>query len=93
MVMEAQSFSHEAFTDSGAFGAYYGAEVTEADLIMSDGKSLEHIGVEPDIMTLPTAQDLANKRDPAKTKAAGLVGLRITPEEAGSLFPDKEKNF
>jgi carboxyl-terminal processing protease len=93
MVMEAQSFSHEAFTDSGAFGAYYGVEVTEADLIMSDGKSLEHVGVEPDIMILPTTQDLANKRDPAMAKAAGLVGLRITPEEAGSMFPDKEKNF
>ena len=39
---------------------------------VSVGKTLEHVGVEPDILVLPTSQDLANKRDPALAKAAGL---------------------
>ena len=38
--------------------------VTEEDLHMRDGKSLEHLGVEPDRTVLPLAQDLASGRDP-----------------------------
>ena len=77
MVMEAQHFPHDG----------YGASVTVADLVMADGKTLEHVGVEPDIVILPTAQDLANGRDPAMAKAAGLVGVKLTPEEAGTILP------
>src|SRR2546426_3984765 len=42
----------------------YGASVTDADIIMSDGKSMEHIGVTPDELLLPSASDLAGQRDP-----------------------------
>jgi len=69
---------------------YYTVFVTEADLVMSDGKSLEHVGVEPDVVVLPTPQDLTDRRDPALAKAAGLVGVRISPEDAGAAFPDKD---
>lgn len=83
-VMEAMVYRHEWYLDAGV---YYGASVTGADLVMTDGKSLEHVGVEPDIMILPTAQDLSSGRDPVMAKAAGLLGTQISPEEAGAMFP------
>jgi carboxyl-terminal processing protease len=87
MVMEATFYGHEVAVDTNNF---YGAEITISDLIMTDGKSLEHVGVEPDIRILPTAQDLASHRDPVLAKAAGLVGAKVTPDEAGSMFPERE---
>jgi C-terminal processing protease CtpA/Prc len=86
MVMEAMTYRHEISVDTNNF---YGAEITISDLIMTDGKSLEHAGVEPDILILPTAQDIAARRDPVMAKAAGLAGVKVTPEEAGSMFPEK----
>ena len=70
----------------------YAISVTDADLLMKDGKSLEHVGVEPDILVLPTSQDLASRRDPALAKAAGLVGARLSPKEAGTILPYIESN-
>ncbi len=84
LVMRGKSYSHQ-------FGqnllVYYGMEVTDADLINADGKSLEHLGVTPDEIMLPTADDLAAGRDPVLAHAGKLVGLSITPEKAGALFP------
>jgi len=87
MVMESIGYPHEVGLDSDV---YYGSFITHADLIMSDGKSLEHVGVEPDITLLPTGQDIANKLDPVMAKAAALVGGKLTPEEAGAAFPPVE---
>ena len=66
---------------------FYGASVTGADLVMTDGKSLEKTGVTPDVIILPTAEDLANGRDPALTKAAELVGVKMDSTAAGKMFP------
>src|SRR5580700_8275389 len=66
---------------------FYSSSITEADLIMGDGKSLERVGVMPDTRILPKPSDLAAGRDPALAYAASLVGLKLTPEEAGKLFP------
>jgi carboxyl-terminal processing protease len=83
-VMESIQYPHEYS------GFSYSISVTVADLIMNDGKSLEHAGVEPDILVLPTALDLATGRDPVLAKAAKLVGTELSPEEAGAIF-GKEK--
>ncbi|HJQ35590.1 MAG TPA: S41 family peptidase [Thermoanaerobaculia bacterium] len=65
----------------------YGLSVTDADLIMNDGKSLEHTGVTPDELLLPTAADLAAGRDPVLARAAKLVSVDLDPQKAGTLFP------
>ncbi len=63
----------------------YGLNVTVADVIMSDGQRLEHIGVIPDHPVGPTAQALIERSDPVLSFAASLFGHEITPEEAGKL--------
>ena len=83
-VMRAQHHSHQVGMDIVAF---YGASVTDADLVMTDGKSLEHVGVTPDLLLLPTPADMAAKRDPVLARAAEILGFKLTPEEAGTMFP------
>jgi carboxyl-terminal processing protease len=87
MVMEARQFFHRTEGDKSENYIVYGSEVTIADIVMTDGQSLEHKGVVPDVVVLPTASDLASGRDPVLAKAAELVGVTMTPEEAGKLFP------
>jgi carboxyl-terminal processing protease len=65
----------------------YGTSITDADVIMGDGKSLEHTGVQPDELLLPTAEDMAAKRDPVLVRAAELVGVKLDPAKAGAMFP------
>jgi carboxyl-terminal processing protease len=65
----------------------YGVEVTVADLIMADGKSLEHVGITPDEVVLPTADDLATGRDPVLARAAALAGTKLDAIAAGKQFP------
>jgi carboxyl-terminal processing protease len=84
MVMQSRFHDHEIGIDVVAF---WGLNITEADFIMSDGKSLEHLGVIPDEVKLPTPADLAAKRDPVLAYAASLLGVTITAEKAGALFP------
>jgi C-terminal processing protease CtpA/Prc len=66
---------------------FYGASITEADLRMTDGNSLEHTGVTPDAIVLSSAADLAAGRDPVMAHAAQMLGFKMSPEEAGRLFP------
>jgi carboxyl-terminal processing protease len=65
----------------------YGIFVTEADVIMPDGNSLEHAGVTPDEMLLPTAQELSTNLDPVLARAAAIVGIKLDARKAGQLFP------
>jgi len=83
-VMESKRFQEKIGMDIVVF---YGASVTEWDLIMADGKSLEHTGVKPDEVVLPTVQDIANGADPVLAHAAQLLGVKISAEDAGKAFP------
>lgn len=62
---------------------FYYFNVTEANLIMTDGKTLEKSGVTPDELVLPTGADLAAGRDPVLSRAVELVGAKLDPLEAG----------
>ncbi len=67
----------------------YYMSITNADVIMSDGISLEHNGVTPQLILIPTAEDLFMQRDPVLSTALKLFNHTITPEVAGSYFPFK----
>jgi carboxyl-terminal processing protease len=90
LVMRGKSYDHQLGQNLLFF---YGMVVTDADLINADGQSLEHVGVSPDEMMLPTADDLAAGRDPVLAHAAKLAGLSLTPEKAGAMFPIEWRNF
>jgi carboxyl-terminal processing protease len=83
-VMESKLYSEKMGTDTVLF---YGASITAWNLIMADGKSLEHTGVMPDEVIIPSAKDLASGSDPVMARAAELLGAKVSPEEAGKLFP------
>lgn len=83
-VMESLQYGYAA---GMGITVFYGASITEADVIMSDGKSLEHVGVAPDELVLPTGADMASGRDPVLAHAAETMGVKITPEDAGKMFP------
>ena len=83
-VMVARHFSHKLGMETQVF---YGATITVSDLVMPDGKSLEHTGVTPNELLLPTVADLAAGRDPVLSHAAAWAGVTIDAEKAGGLFP------
>ncbi len=68
---------------------YFAVSVTVADVIMPDGKSLEKVGVIPDMLGFPTGQEIAEQKDPILSYAAKQFGIDISPEKAGTMFPVK----
>jgi C-terminal processing protease CtpA/Prc len=84
-VMQAVGFNGEL--GGGDSVVPYGASITNADVIMKDGKSLEHVGVIPDELILPTADDVAKNRDPVLARAFEILGVKMGSEEAGKIFP------
>ncbi len=84
MVMRAIAPTHES---TGDRDFYYGVSVTIADLVMTDGKSLEGIGVKPDELGYPTQEAMASQLDPVLSRAVELVGSHLDPKAAGALFP------
>lgn len=85
-VMGAQVYS---YTQGLANVVAYAFSVTQADLIMTDGKSLERNGVMPDEIVLPTPEDLASGRDPVLARAAALAHVKLDSSEAGKMFPEE----
>ena len=64
----------------------YAVMITVGDVRLTDGGSLEKVGVTPDQIVPPTAADLVAKRDPVLAQAIERLGGRMTPEKAGRLF-------
>lgn len=87
-VMRSRIYQHQMGVDTVV---PYAASVTDADIILSDGNSLERRGVTPEELALPTAEDLQANRDPVLSRAALLLGVKLDPTEAGKLFPFKWK--
>jgi carboxyl-terminal processing protease len=83
-VMEARQYSESEGVDTMIF---YALSVTSANLVMADGKSLEKTGVIPDVLLLPSANDLAAGLDPVLSKAVAMAGGTMDPATAGKLFP------
>ena len=87
-VMRAKGYGLQVGLDTAIF---YSASITDADIVMTDGKSLEKVGVTPDKVMLPSGMDLRNESDPVLSYAASLAGVKLEPEKAGKLFPVKWK--
>lgn len=83
-VMESSRYRHNSGGDRVVL---YSASVTIADLLMTDGKSLEKVGVTPDEIVLLKPEDLAASRDTVLARAAEVLGLKLDPKKAGALFP------
>ena len=54
---------------------------------MTDGNSLEHRGVVPDEILLPSPEELAVGADPQLARALQLAGVNMSSAAAGQMFP------
>jgi carboxyl-terminal processing protease len=70
----------------------FGVSVTNADLVMKDGKPLEHVGVVPDEVVVNSPAVMAAGGDAVLARAAELLGYKLSAEDAGKVFPKKWKN-
>jgi C-terminal processing protease CtpA/Prc len=70
----------------------YGLSITEADLVMADGKSLERTGVTPDQLLRPTPVDLQTGKDPVLAQAVTTLGGTLDPDAAAKMFPVEWSN-
>lgn len=87
-VMVSRLYPHQIGLETQVF---YATSVTNADLLMTDGKSLENVGVIPEEVMLPTGEDLRALKDPVLARAVAVAGGSMDPADAGKLFPFKWK--
>lgn len=83
-VMQSRGVGFDAGVDTMVS---YGMNLTNADVIMADGNSLEHVGVRPDEIIVPTGADLAELRDPVLARALEISGNPLDATSAGKLVP------
>lgn len=89
-VMVAQHFMHyRGFAPNNRVAPWnFLDSVTIADARMTDGQSLEHVGVTPDVTVEPTAADLAAGRDVVLARAVAVAGGSADPAALRQAFPD-----
>jgi C-terminal processing protease CtpA/Prc len=87
-VMTSLFFQHALGQELGGVGsfAFYGNSITIGDCRMSDGGTLEKVGVTPDETVLPSGADLAAGRDPVLARAITILGGTMTADEAGKFY-------
>jgi hypothetical protein len=86
-LMTSRYYAHQ--TGSGEAMVFYGVTVSISDYVASDGVRLEGVGLVPDELVLPTGADLAAHRDPVLARALARLGMPMSPEDAGKLFPPR----
>lgn len=90
-VTVARYFGHSAGQDTVAF---YGVQVAIGRAKFEDGSELEKTPVKPDHRCLPTADDLANDRDPCRSMALSLArkALGLGDQVAADTKPQEVKD-
>ena len=83
--------SYRQFMLGTQTAVFYGLSITDADLVMTDGGRLEAVGVLPDELILPTANDLAAGRDTVLARAVTLAGAPLGAVEAGTLLRPRKR--
>jgi len=73
-VAVAKFFRQNIGSDAAVF---YGAQTTVGRAMFPDGKELEKVGVTPDVMCIPTAEDLVAKRDPCRDLAVTTLKTKL----------------
>src|SRR5262249_3495770 len=63
------------------FKVPFGAEITVAQVKLSDGEILEGHGVSPDYACLPTGQDLHDRKDPCRALAVRMARKALSQPE------------
>jgi C-terminal processing protease CtpA/Prc len=84
-VMESEF--HSLTQGHEALFTIYGLSVTRASLAMPDGSTLEGVGVTPDDVVVPSAEEMASGQDPVLARAVVDLGGRLDAASAGKLFP------
>jgi len=89
-VMEARQYPESLGNDTLVL---YALSVTSANLLMTDGKSLEKVGVVPDVHLSPTPTEMAAGMDPVMARAVAMAGGTMDAVTAGTLFPYEWPTF
>jgi len=87
-LMTSRYYAHE--TGGGQTTVFYGVTVSISDYVASDGTRPEGAGIIPDELVLPSGADLAAHRDPVLARALARLGMPMSPEDAGKLFPPRK---
>lgn len=87
LVMMSKHYDDGSMTGDFDMAAHYGFSITHANLIMTDGQSLEKHGVTPDELVVPTASDLAAGRDPVLERAVTEAGGKYDADAVAKAFP------